>query len=212
MTPKYLLTIGDSWPCGAELINPRTHAFPALIANQLDAISINLSEPGTSADQSLYRLFDTKTSGIEWSKTLVLFCLSGISRSMYINRRPLEISPREQTLVSTAYYKYIHSDELDQFNRVRNILSAQQYCQQVGSPILFVNNWDKTPKHHAIDDSLFYNKTLTEILNINNKLDDTKVDWHILSSHEYISPNQYHPNVVGHNVIADELSRWIKEK
>ena len=111
-----------------------------------------------------------------------------------------------------AYYKYIHSNELDQFNRIRNVLSAQQYCNMIGSKILFVNNWDKTSKHRAIDQSLFYNKTLTEILNIGRRSDDTGVDWYNASKHEYILPNQCHPNISGHQKIADELSNWIKEK
>ena len=131
---------------------------------------------------------------------------------MYLNDEPCGLYPTDNTPQSTAYYKYIHSDQLDQFNRIRNILSAQQYCQARGSQILFVNNWDTTPAHCAIDQSLFYNKTLTEILNIDQRFDDADLDWHNIRNHEYITPNMYHPNVAGHGVIARELSDWIKEK
>lgn len=205
-----LVTIGDSWPAGSELENP-VNSFPVLIAKQLGIESINLSQPATSADQAVYKLLHNDLT-LNWSNTLILFCLTGISRSMYIDYQPMEIHPTTETPISLAYYKYIHSNELDQFNRIRNILTAQQYCQSLGCQILFVNNWDKTPEHPAIDQTLFYNKTLTEILNVGQCLDDKDLDWSSLSVHKYIQPNQCHPNIAGHTLIANTLSTWIKEK
>ena len=207
MRPRYLLTVGDSWPAGAEL-DHKSFTFPALISKQLGLESVNLAEQATSADQALYRLLNATLN----NEVLVLFCLTGISRSMTINRQPRELHPTANTPESTAYYKYIHSDELDQFNRIRNILAAQQFCHSKGSRVLFVNNWDKTPKHSAIDQTLFYNKTLVEILNIAHRMDDADLDWYNLSTHEYILPNKCHPNTSGHCIIADELSCWLKEK
>ena len=207
MRPRYLLTVGDSWPAGAEL-HDKSCAFPALISEQLELESVNLAEQATSADQALYQLLNATLN----NEVLVLFCLTGISRSMTINRKPRELHPTASTPASVAYYKYIHSNELDQFNRIRNIMAAQQFCQAQGSRVLFVNNWDKTPKHSAIDQTLFYNKTLVEILNIAHRMDDTDLDWYNLSTHEYISPNKCHPNISGHSIIADELSSWLKEK
>ena len=205
---QYLVTIGDSWPAGAELSDPAV-SFPVLIAEHLGAESINLSQQSTSADQAVYRLLHNKLN-IDWTHTLVLFCLTGVSRSMYIDSQPREIHPTSEGSESVAYYKYIHSNELDQFNRIRNILAAQQFCKVYGCQILFVNNWDKTPDHDVINQNLFYSKTLTDILNINQQLDDT--DWYNISNHEYIRPNLCHPNIDGHNKIARELSIWIKEK
>ena len=122
---------------------------------------------------------------------------------------PKEIHPASKTPASIAYYKYIHSNELDQFNRIRNVLSAQQYCNMIGSKILFVNNWDETPKHSAIDQTLFYNKTLVEILNIAHRMDDTDLDWYNLSTHEYISPNKCHPNISGHSIINNLYYKYL---
>ena len=218
MALTHLVTIGDSWPAGAELQNLKD-SFPSLLADHLELESINLSQSATSTDQALHRLLHS-TENIKWDKTLILFCLSGISRSMYIDDQPREIHPNSGTLIANVYYKYIHSDRLDKFNRIRNILSAQHYSNVVGSRILFVNNWDKTPEHHAIDQTLFYNKTLTEILDIgqrffdqfDQRLNDTNLNWYDLSKHKFISPNQGHPNVSGHSLIAKELGIWIKEK
>jgi hypothetical protein len=203
-----LVTIGDSWPAGAELKNPKLLSFPALIGERLHIKSINLAVPATSADQALYTLINASLPIC--NNTLVLFCLTGISRSMNIkDDRPKEIHPTSNTPASKAYYKFIHSNQLDKFNRIRNILAAQHFCQKVGCKILFVNNWDQTPRHHAVDESLFYTKTLTEILNL--KHDDSEFD-NNMSKHEYITPNLCHPNVNGHSIIAEELSNWIKEK
>jgi len=211
---KCLVTFGDSWPCGSELLSPNKDSFPVLIADILGIKSINLSVAGTSIDQALHRLLNLSLDNqLDWRHTLVLFCLTGISRSMHIdNFQTKEIHPHVNTPAAVAYYKYIHSKELDQFNYIRNVLSAQQYCGLKESQILFVNNWDKMPEHGAIDRKLFYNKTLTEILNIEQRLDDDGVNFENLSKHEYVTPNQCHPNVYGHRKIAEELSNWIKEK
>lgn len=209
MSLQYLITFGDSWPAGAELLDCK-NSFPNLLAKQLNVKSINLSIPGTSTDRALYKLLNTPLDN--YQDKLILFCLTGKSRSMIIDTMPKEIHPASGTSASVAYYKYIHSDALDEFNCIRNILSAQQYCRSLGCKILFVSNWDKIPKHRAIDQNLFYNKTLTEILNIGQTPDDIDLDWDNLSRHEYITPNSCHPNIAGHGVIATELSSWIKEK
>lgn len=211
---KYLVTVGDSRPAGAELVSPEKESFPVLISNILGVKSINLAEQGTSIDQALYKLLNASIDNlVDWEHTLILFCCTGISRSMYINNsQTKEIHPQVKKPVSIAYYKYIHSKELDQFNYIRNVLAAQQYCCIKKSHILFVNNWDRLSDHNIIDQNLFYHKTLTEILNVQQALDDDGIDYENLSRHEYIIPNQDHPNALGHGKIAEELSNWIKEK
>lgn len=208
---RNLVTFGDSWPAGEELQFPNVDSFPAKIAEYLEINSLNLSVPGTSADQAVHRLLGYQPEH-DWADTLVLFCLTGITRSIYFNKTDQEIHPRSSDPVSRAYYKYIHSDELDQFNRIRNILTVQQYCQFKGCKVLFVNNWDELTNNYSIDSSLFYNKTLTKILNINSNIDKTEFGWHGLRQHQYIQPNLSHPNVSGHLTIANELTIWIKEK
>jgi len=181
------------------------------IANQLGIESLNLAEEATSADQALHKLLNLDTV-INWKETLILFCLTGISRSMFITDRPRELYPMDNTPTAIAYYKYIHSKELDWFNRVRNILCAQQYSQQIGSSILFVNNWDPAPVHKAIDQNQFYFQTLTEMLGITHDFDRTILYNKNLRHHQYVFPNGGHPNIAGHDIIAKKLSNWIKEK
>lgn len=210
MTTKILVTFGDSWPSGDELQSPHIDSFPVKIAEYLKIKSLNLSVPGSSTDQAVYRLLNYCPEH-SWSEILVLFCLTGITRSMYFNKKDQEIHPMSSDIVSLSYYKYIHSSRLDQFNRIRNILTVQQYCQSNGGKILFVNNWDETPDHHSINLNLFYNKTLAKILNVENVFDNKDVSWYTMKQNQYIYPNQCHPNADGHLTIANELSTWIKE-
>lgn len=212
MTLRCLLTIGDSWPAGDELDNPKSHAFPVIVAKELGIESLNLAEPATSSDQSFYKLLNLPDSITDWKQTLVLFCLTGISRSMVIDNGPVELYPANTTSRDIAYYKYIQSDELDIFNRIKIILCAQQFCRWRGCSILFVNNWDATPTHKVIDQSLFYHKTLLQILNIPYIGKKLEPDFRYIRSNKFIAPNVSHPNVNGHAVIAKELINWIKEK
>ena len=182
MAINNLVTFGDSWPAGSELQWPGKQSFPAQIAEHLEIKSLNLAVPSTSADQAVYCLLNYYPEH-KWSDTLVLFCLTGITRSMYFDKKDREIHPMSSDTVSMAYYKYIHSNELDQFNYIRNILTAQQYCQSIGCKVLFVNNWDETPNHHSINSNLFYNKTLTKILNIEHDFDSKNIPWQIGRAH-----------------------------
>lgn len=209
-TVKNILVFGDSWPAGEELQDPATHCFPYVISQNLSLNLRNYSQPATSIDQALYRMLNDV---VDFDQSIVLFCLTGMSRSMIIKDRdePLELNPLVPTPASSAYYKYIHSDKLDQFNRIKNILAAQQFCLQKKVKCLFVSNWDPIPDHRAIDLTKFYSKTLTEIINLSTKDDTTPWTQKDMLS-KFIFPNGGHPNKDGHAVIGNVLSKWIKEK
>lgn len=207
---KNLLVFGDSWPAGEELANPGNSCFPYVISQKLGLELKNYSQPSTSIDQALHRMLHDVD---DFGESIVLFCLTGKSRSMIIRDRDetLELHPLVATPASTAYYKYIHSDKLDEFNRIRNILAAQQFCSQKKIECLFVSNWDPLPMHPAINLKNFYSKTLTEIINLSVK--DQHTPWTRQDRlSKFIFPNSCHPNDGGHLIIGNALSEWIKEK
>jgi hypothetical protein len=204
-----LLVFGDSWPAGGELKQPDTECFPYVIAQQLGLKLKNYACGGTSTEQAVQRLLNDVN---DWDNSIVLFCLTGISRSMIIeNKQPIELHPLVSTPAADAYYKYIQSNELDEFNRLRNVLAAQQFCLQKKTKCLFVSNWNPLPRHPAIDLTNFYPKTLGEILNLDKNSERAFWATGELNS-DYVKPNNGHPNVLGHQKIAEELSIWIKEK
>jgi hypothetical protein len=204
-----LLVFGDSWPAGADLKTPDTECFPYVIAQQLGLKLKNYACGGTSIEQALHRLLNDVDVD-NWDNSVVLFCLTGISRSMIIENKhcTTELHPFVSTPASDAYYKYIQSDDLDEFNRIRNVLAVQQICLQKKIKCLFVSNWNPLPTHPMVDLTKFYPKTLTEILNLDKKSDRQFVKFDSV----YMKSSQGHPNVLGHQKIAEELSTWIKEK
>lgn len=207
---KKLLVFGDSWPAGAELKQPDTECFPYVIAQQLGLELKNYARGGTSTEQALHRLLNDVD---DWDNSIVLFCLTGISRSMIIENKQntTELHPLVSTPASDAYYKYIQSDDLDEFNRIRNVLAVQQCCWQKKSKCLFVSNWNPLPTHSMIDLAKFYPKTLTEILDLSKNSDTQFWTSRELNS-KYVKPNYGHPNALGHMHIGSVLSDWIKEK
>ena len=207
--PEKLLVFGDSWPAGAELTHPETECFPYVIAQQLGLKLKNYSCSSTSTEQALHRLLNDVD---DWDNSIVLFCLTGISRSMIIrNKHTVELHPLMSTPVTDAYYKYIQTDELDEFNRLRNVLATQQVCLQKKSRCLFVSNFNPLPTHPMIDLTNFYPKTLTEILNLTKTSDKEFWTNHDLNS-DYVKPSVAHPNALGHMHIGSVLGNWIKEK
>jgi len=114
-------------------------------------------------------------------------------------------------LASLNYYSYIYSERLAEFNRIRNVLVVQQLCEKFNIPLMFVCNWNHAPTHTTIQAHKFYQQSLVEILGMANFEDDDNF-FVTRALNPYIKPNQSHPNVQGHNLIASTLTNWIKEK
>lgn len=217
MKLQHLVTVGDSWPAGAELapIWHKEHhpdCFPNQIAQRLQVQSHNLAVSATSIDQALHQLLYNQLS-IDWSSTVVLFCLTGMSRSMYMDSqgRTCELHPQAQHMPAKVYYRYLHSDQFDHFNRARNMLAAAQFCHSKGCDILFVSNWDPIEPDSITAGLKVYPHTLTAVLNIDTDFDRGKLGLTDLHLNPYVKPNYMHPNTAGHTRLADELAAWIKE-
>lgn len=209
---KTLCCFGDSWPAGAELAGSDfSKRFPNLIAQNLAVQCKNFAEGGTSIDQAAHRFLSMLTE-IRWSKGGVLFCLTAFERGIFfVNGEPTELHPAVKQTANTSYYAHIYSDELHEFNRIRNVLLVQSLCKNYNIPLWFVCNWNRNPNHVLIDNSKFYSRSLIEVLGLDG--------WHgwrpgvfdQMINHEYITPNANHPNLQGHAKIADALTEWIKE-
>jgi hypothetical protein len=207
---KQLVTFGDSWPAGAEL-QDLTLRFPDVIANQLNLTSLNLSQCSTSIDHAVLEFLNFIKNN-NYQDSVVLFCITAVERNIYFNNgNPCELHPTRNDLESLNYYAHIYSQELGEFNRVKNILLVQELCQRFQLPVFFVCNWNNLPTNNLINIDNFYKKSLVEILNIPNA-ESNKNFFEERTRSKYIKPNQGHPNVQGHNLIATELFHWIQEK
>ena len=209
---KKLVVFGDSWPAGAELTDPSQYCFPTLIGNVLGLVIDNQSQPATSADQAVLRFlnYDLTDCG-------VLFCFTSYARYvMFEEEQEFEIHPRNKDLASLNYYTQIYSDKLGKFNFLKNILVVQGVCKSSNIPVYCVTNWNDVPEHSSIDPTIFYKKSLFEMLGMINVTtesgNNSNFGQQIFSNKQYIRPNIGHPNIAGHKLIAEELASWINSR
>lgn len=188
-----LYVFGDSWPAGSELDDVILDGFPNLIAQKNNYKLDNLSQNATSIDHATWQFLKAIERKPFNIGDIVLFCLTGLDRTwIWENGYPMELHPGNTNHIKGApYYKYIHSDDLARANAVKNILLVNEMCLTRNVLCLFVYNWDKHIEHSLLNTIPFYNKTLHEIANNN------------------FNPGG-HPNKLGHQLIAEELSAWIK--
>lgn len=199
---KKLLVFGDSWPWGADLKNPESDAFPILLANKLNLECVNLSRRATSIDHAVDAFLKTNLTD-----SVVLFCVTGYSRSMYFNGEYVcEIHPKDKDM--EWYYTRVYSDELGQLNRLKNCLLIQEICNNEGIPVYFVSNWDQIPSHKLLDPTRWSPKTLIQMIGANNYNLDGHVDWKKVGRKNMVDSSS-HPDETGHKLIAEELHKWI---
>ena len=207
---KQLVTFGDSWPAGSEINKQYENLalrFPELVAGNLNVESINLAESSTSFEGAVYKFLNHLNSFVE-SGTAILFCLSGLDRQICFQEdKVYELHPAGNDIVTLNYYSHIYSKSLGEHNQIRSVLLVQELCRRFAVPVFFVSNWNDHPKHPLIDQHNFIQTSLVEMLGGQN------VERGNLNKgqSQYIMPRG-HPNLMGHQVIATEITNWIKEK
>jgi hypothetical protein len=232
-----LLTFGDSWPAGAK-IKDASRAFPRLIAEQLHLDLLDLSRPATSIDHVVMAFFNFLENAYDVSNQYTaLFCLTDISRSMAW-RPTVAVPGRDQlweqdatTLelqvgnrvdeLSGIYFKHLHSARLELFNYYKNITLLKLLCSKYNIKDFYAHNfYDPDLEFRIVDKNNFYSATLRqaldckpykEVLPIQATPEEQRETYKArLTTNELIG-NGGHPTVAGHQVLADKLSKWIKE-
>jgi hypothetical protein len=200
MSNKTLYVFGDSWPAGSDLDDVVKQGFPYLIAQKNNYTLDNLSQQATSLEHATWQFIKAVERKPITKGDLVLFCITNPDRSWYWkNGYPLEMHPANTNhIISSNYYKYIYSEDLANANAIKNMLMVYAMCQTLGVTCLFVYNWtvpltknSTMPGIRLLPTELFYDKSLHEI----SGADITQGS---------------HPNKLGHQRIADQLSAWIK--
>ena len=205
---KNLAVFGDSWPAGEELKDPSSTAFPVLLSHRLGLTLHDFSQPATSIEHALRKFLQSHR--VWQHDTMVLFCLTNYARSMRIeSHKEIEIYPKHRTEDSINYYKFIYSNELGMFNQLKAILLVQSLCALSGVPLVMITNWNDVTDHDLVDHSKIYPQSMVEILGIPNL--ESEQFRYIDAKNIYIHPNQNHPNVLGHQLIADKLYEWIQQ-
>ena len=199
-----LLVFGDSWPAGAEVFD-KTKTFPNVLGQLLNTQIIDLSREGSSIDEAVFYFLQHFENTQDTSDCKVLFCLTAPERTMMLpdGESIQQLHPNKQSAHSATYYKYFYSEDMVEYNLIRNMLLIQTFCELNKIPLYFVFNWDHAPRHKLIDPSKIYSKSLINIIGMDNDKDLADQ----FKTNEYVG--KCHPNIQGHNLIAEELAKWI---
>lgn len=209
--PRQLLSFGDSWPYGAELLEG-SKPYGELIAESLNIPHKNYSQPATSVEKLILQLKDAVQSS-DVSNSIAIFTITSPTRSIWVDDEHNfhEIHVRNQDPISQAYYKYIWSDDLDHYKINTVVLALQRICQQYNIDDYYVSGFTKIDLNYpGIDSSKIYQTSLTELLNCQIPVNIVNnMDFCVDRQNPFIWPNECHPNQAGHVEIACTLGPWI---
>lgn len=206
-----LIVYGDSWPFGSGLDNPCNEAFPFLLGKHLNLNVLNCSVPATSIDHLVFYFLKNYKEKNFKENDRVLFCLTGQARALRFdeNNKPRELHPRGASEFEKAYYKYVHSKTLAEYNLQKNILFCKLLCDSINLKSFFISNWEPIPAD-IYGDCNFYPLSLLGILHPerNHELEDKDGISKLWDTSPYMFKHR-HPNAAGHQKIANELAKWI---
>lgn len=207
---KDLFVFGDSWPQGAEL-KPGEKTFGEIIAKNLDFNFNNRAIPSTGIPHLILQVQEvvqqSKFFNLNKNRSLFLFFLSSPLRDLiWKEGKNIGLNPTHPEDVE--WYAKYSSDELIEYRTNTTLLALQKICSYYQIQSFFVWGWDKVDLWPEIDTTNFYpiscaemfTDNYTTIINLKN------------SKNKYIWPNGGHPNQLGHQLIADNLSKFIQEK
>ena len=215
---KVLATLGDSWPCGAELNKPDEVPYGYLLKDILgyDKL-IKICRGGASNEEMVNQLLQVAKQVNEDDQVTVVFFLTNPARTLYW---PHGMSwnwanedrkhwPDDAKLTIKELFLNFH--EYDTMRTSLTIMGLQNMCSALGFRDYYFAGWVR------------YTEWLpgVDLDRIWAQGKETAADWfgatdhngeHLLNveDNEYIRPNFAHPNQIGHELIAKKLANWIK--
>lgn len=205
-----LVTFGDSWPYGDGIPKP----YGAVLSEMLGVNGfVNCSQPATSNEHMLLQLKDfLETSYDKNQETLAIFFLTSIHRCLFYDQgKPVEVYPwidDSKGPQSQAYFRYLHSDEIEHFRLNQTVLALQKICASFGIKDYYFSGWQMIDLNWpGIDlDKVFGQGKITAAEWIGAKVNGDMIEW---QGCDNVLPNDCHPNQRGHELIAENLAKWI---
>jgi hypothetical protein len=207
---KVLITLGDSWPEGAELGNGLRYGELLRDNMQYDKF-YNYGSGGASNEDMLYQLqrYITDYHSADQQVTAVFF-LTNPARTAHFPRFMSWDSPNVQM---KELYVHFHDPKHEVMRSSATVSALQAWCKKLGINDYYFSGWVRYPSWlPGVDTTKIWAQGA-----------ETAADWFGASSHNgehltnvennpYIRPNFAHPNQLGHNLIADRLQAWIEGK
>jgi lysophospholipase L1-like esterase len=207
---RVLITLGDSWPEGAELGNGRRYG--ELLHEQMPYDEFyNYGSGGASNEDMLYQLQRYIAEHHDNTKQVTaIFFLTNPARTAHF--------PRFFNWESTAdskikeLYMHFHCQEHEVMRSSATVSALQAWCATLGFDDYYFSGWVRYP--------VWMPGVNTD--KIWAQGNETAADWFGASKHNgehlldvgnniYIRPNFAHPNQLGHQLIADRLISWISQ-
>lgn len=208
---RVLITLGDSWPEGAELGDGRRYGEILFEEMQFDRF-YNYGSGGASNEDMLYQLqrYISEHHSDE-CKTTAIFFLTNPARTAHFPRFTNWNNLADAQL--KEIYLHFNRKEHEIMRTSSTVSALQKWCEMLGIADYYFSGWVRYPDWVA-------GVNTTKIWANGN---ETAADWFGASKHNgehlldvgnnlYIKPNFAHPNQLGHNLIAEKLLKWITEK
>jgi len=211
MTNRFFV-FGDSWPNGDELTYPVDagggKTFGNLVAARLCYEFFNYSESSTSVPHLILQLQQAVKVDNCGENDTALFFLTSPSRDLVLHNNNGKCTPGElhpHNPQCSWWYKKGHSKYMEEFRTNTTILSLLSMCEYYQISPKFVWGWDKTNLWPEIDSSVFYHKSCAEMFdkNYTNFID-------LRQNSIYFTSTASHPNQLGHECIAENLTKWLQ--
>jgi lysophospholipase L1-like esterase len=206
---RVLLTLGDSWPEGAELGNGLRYGEILRDRMQYDEL-YNFGSGGASNEDMLYQL---QTYIAQYhkhgSKVTAIFFLTNPARTAHF---PRFMSWDTANTQLKEMYLHFHRNEHEVMRASATVGALQAWCRNLGFADYYFSGWVR------------YATWLpgVDVDKIWARGNETAADWFGATQHNgehlldvgdnvYIRPNFAHPNQLGHDLIADRLQTWIQD-
>lgn len=205
---RVLITLGDSWPAGAELGSGRRYG--EILRDELGYDKFyNYGSGGASNEDMMYQLQDyIKTHHSLSNQVTAIFFLTNPARTAHFPRF-MSWSNLDSRLKEV--YLHFHNKDHEVMRSSATVSALQAWCGQLGFDDYYFAGWVRYPTWlPGVDTSKIWAQG-----------NETAADWfgatdhngeHLLGVEDnvYIRPNFAHPNQQGHDLIASKLKYWIE--
>jgi hypothetical protein len=214
-----LLTLGDSWPEGAELgLGLR---YGEILRDRFDYDEFyNYGVGGASNEDMLYQLqhYIANHHSVDNVVTAIFF-LTNPARTAHMPRSvSLDTTsderkhwPPDAKQFVRDLFLHLHTPKHEIMRSTATVTALQTWCSRHHIQDYYFSGWVKYPVWLPGVD----------LAKIWAQGTETATDWFGASSHNgehlinvtdniYIKPNFAHPNQLGHQLIADRLASWIR--
>lgn len=207
---KTLLTLGDSWPEGAEL--GHGERYGDILRRRLGFDEFfNYGSGGASNEDLLYQLQDYISNHHSPDRDVTaIFFLTNPARSAHF---PRFFSWANAVPPLQEIYLHFHEVKHQILRSSSTVSALQHWCINLAIKDFYFAGWVRYPEWLPG----------VNVDKIWAKGNETAADWFGASDHNgehlinvennpYIRPNKAHPNQLGHELIADRLQGWIEQK